>query len=84
MIVIPSVARDLLFSFLQFLLSTLYFPPPPAVIPTEATQLLLPISLPVRWLGCAVEGPLFALEQRVHRIAVPEKNRRQPRHPVPP
>jgi len=30
------------------------------VIPTEATQLFLPISLPVRWLGCAVEGPLFS------------------------
>ena len=38
MIVIPSVARDLLFSFLQFLLTTFYLPPPPAVIPTDAIQ----------------------------------------------
>ena len=33
---------------------------PPTVIPTEATQFFLPISLPVRWLGCAVEGPLLS------------------------
>ena len=32
----------------------------PTVIPTEATQFFLPISLPVRWLGCAVEGPLLS------------------------
>src|SRR5260370_27518914 len=30
------------------------------VIPTEATQFSLPISLPVRWLGCVAEGPLFS------------------------
>jgi hypothetical protein len=33
---------------------------PSPVIPTEATQFSLPISLPVRWLGYAVEGPLFS------------------------
>ena len=33
---------------------------PSPVIPTGATQFSLPISLPVRWLGCAVEGPLLS------------------------